>query len=537
MTGDKRKLIFSAVKRRWAEGVLAAIVLSSSVLSVVWVFRVPLLQNPDETSHIDYVFSIYSAGRLLNVRTPPSGWNVHPRFEGRKDLEGPESTPYDWLSHQYTLYLIDATDFQRIRFHYEQKVPADYGSLSYFQRLEAGAPVAAAQLPDLQPQDNPWMITAYPFLYYAAVAACQRLLGLLGSGPALLFLCVRILSVILLAASLILIYRVLLELRLRIWRALMLTAIVAFFPLTTFVSSSVQPDNLTMFLVLLCSYCALLFRRPESNHFRLCVVLGVALGALLVTKYHIFLFTAFAVFATVITEHFFQRRPVRSLTRQLPLLLLPSIMLFSIQLWVVWGGDQITGGNLHPASVDLPAGIRNALMDYYRGGPAWLSWWGTFGWMDAPLVIWSPDFQARVHRLLALLTLLALLMVFFRVVQVSARLVRLAWRKRMRQSLRIAFSNPLLTSYFLFSVFMVMLYALSDNSFFAQGRHWFPYTLSGFVMTLHYAPRVLTRVWMQRVVSNLLIAGLLVYCAVGGYYSLKTITDRYYPTITSNEPQ
>ncbi len=323
--------------------------------------------------------------------------------------------------------------------------------------------------------------------------------------------------------------------RVRTSRAWMLSAIVAFFPLTTFVSSSVQPDNLTMFLVLVCSYCALLFRRREANRFRLSVVLGFALGALLVTKYHIFLFTAFAVFATVITEHFFQRRPVRRFARLLPLLLLPSIILFLIQLWVVWGGDQITGGNLHHASVSLPVGIKTALMDYYRGGPAWSSWWGTFGWMDAPLVIWSPNFQARVHRILALLTLFGLLLVFFRLVEVSVRLMRLACRKRLRQSLRITFSNPLLTSYFLFSVFMVMLYALSDNSFFAQGRHWFPYSLSGFVMTLHYAPRVLTRVWVRRVVSNLLIAGLLIYCAVGAYYSLKTITDRYYPAITSNE--
>jgi len=219
------------------------------------------------------------------------------------------------------------------------------------------------------------------------------------------------------------------------------------------------------------------------------------------------------------------------------LLFLPSILFFSIQLWIVWGGDQMTGGNLHSASVSLPAGIRNALMDYYRGGPAWLSWWGTFGWMDAPLVIWSPSFQARVHRVLALLTLLMLVLTSFRLVQTSVRLLRLGLRKRRRLALRIAFSNPLLNSYFLFSIFMVLLYALSDNSFFAQGRHWFPYTLSGFLMTLHYAPRVLTPVWLRRVVSNLLIAGLLIYCAIGSYYSLKTITDRYYPTIPANETQ
>lgn len=537
MLNDKPTSLFAKVRQRWAECVLTAIVSSACLLSVVWIFRVPLLQNPDETSHIDYVFSIYSAGRLLNVRRPPSPWNIHSRFEGRKDREGPESMPYDLLSHQYTLYLIDATDFHRIRFNPEEKVPAGYGTRAYYRQLDANAPQNPARLPDLQPQDNPWMVTAYPFLYYAVVALFQKVLSLFNSGPVFLFFGARLLSVVFLAGSLVLIYMVLRELRLRKAVALMLTAIVALFPLTIFVSSSVQPDNLTMFLVLLCSYCALLFRRGGSNDFRLNIVLGLALGALLVTKYHIFLFTAFAVFGTVISEHIFRRRTATALARKIAILLIPAILLFMVQLWIVWGGGQITGRNLHSASVSLTTGIRNALWDYYRVGPAWISWWGTYGWMDASLVIWSPPFQARVWRLLSLLTLLVLVMVFFRLAQSITRLIMVAARGRWRLTLRLVFSNPLLNSYFLFSIFMVLLYALTDNSFYAQGRHWFPYTLSGFLMTLQYAPRVLTTGMMRRVVSTLLMLGLLIYCAVGGYYSNKTINDRYYPAVTSNGKQ
>src|SRR5687768_10376965 len=114
MLNDNSTRLFARVRQRWAECALAAIVLSACLLSIIWVFRVPILQNPDETSHIDYVFSIYSAGRLLNVRTPPSDWNVHAQHEGRKDREGPASFPYELMSHQYTLYLISVTEFQRI---------------------------------------------------------------------------------------------------------------------------------------------------------------------------------------------------------------------------------------------------------------------------------------------------------------------------------------------------------------------------------------------------------------------------------------
>ena len=516
--------------------VLAAIVVSACLLASIWVFRVPILQNPDETSHIDYAFSIYSAGRLLNVRTPPSEWNVHSRFEGRKDRVGPESLPYEWFSHQYTLYLIEATDFQRIRFHPQQKVNPDYGTLAYYQQLNANAPQSPARVTDLQPQDNPWLIRGYPFLYYAVAAVFQKVISVFASGPVWLFFAARFLSVVLLAGSLSLSYAVLRELRLRKAAALMLTAIVAFFPQTTFVSATVQPDNLTMLLVLLCSYCALRFRRREPD-IRLQLVLGVALGALLVTKYHIFLITGVAVLLTVISEHIFRRRSAQSLFRQLLLLLFPSLLLFMVQLWIVWGGPHITGGNLHSANASLFDGIKNALRDYYKGGPAWITWWGTFGWADAYLVIWSPTFQTRVWKVLTGLTVLMCAVVIIRILMVAQLLIKMVSRRHWRMALRLAFANPLLISYFLFSAFMILLYALTDNSFFAQGRHWFPYTLPGFLMALYYAPRVFRRRDTHRSLSTALMVGLLIYCGIAGYYSVKTITDRYYPPVTANATQ
>jgi 4-amino-4-deoxy-L-arabinose transferase-like glycosyltransferase len=513
---------------------LAVIVLSACLLSSIWVFRVPLLQNPDETSHIDYAFSIYSAGRLLNVRTPPSEWNVHAQHEGRKDRQGFESFSFEMMSHQYTLYLIGATDFQRIRFHPEQKVAADYGTRAYYERLNANAPQTPARLAGLQPQDNPWLITAYPFLYYALVAIVQKVISFGGSGPVWLFFAARLLSVLLLAGSLVLTYAVLRELRVAKTHALMLTAVVGFFPQTIFVAASVQPDNLTLFLVLLCTYYALLLKRQDSNRWRQ-LVLGLALGALLVTKYHFFLFIAFAVAATVISEHIYRRHSFNKLLRQLPLLVLPSIVFFAVQLWIGWGG-KVTGWILQSAKTSLPSGLRNAFWDYYRGGAAFISWWGMFGWGDCYLFIWSPQFQVRVWQILTILTLIMIVLVAARVVDVMKTLITLVRRGRWRMSLRLLFSNPLLTSHFPFLAFMILLYALTDNSFFAQGRHWFPFTLSSFFMTLQFAPRIFASK-KRRILANVLMVGMLIYCGVAGYFALKSITDRYYPRITSNESQ
>src|SRR3954468_13905904 len=94
------------LERGWSTWILGVIIISSFLLSPFWVFRVPILQSPDENSHIDYAFSIYSAGRLLSFHTPPSEWNVQARLG---------VAPWERISHRYTLYLIDSTDFERIR--------------------------------------------------------------------------------------------------------------------------------------------------------------------------------------------------------------------------------------------------------------------------------------------------------------------------------------------------------------------------------------------------------------------------------------
>ena len=112
-------------------------------------------------------------------------------------------------------------------------------------------------------------------------------------------------------------YQVLRELHWQKSRALLLTAVVAFFPLTTFVASSVQPDNLALLLVLLCWYFTLRLRRTDVNISRSYLLLGIALGALLVTKYHIFLVTACAVFATVLSANLIRKRTIKTVAQQL----------------------------------------------------------------------------------------------------------------------------------------------------------------------------------------------------------------------------
>src|SRR5262249_61268990 len=83
------------------------------------------------------------------------------------------------------------------------------------------------------------LITIYPFGYYTAVALWIRLISVFSTGVTALFFGARIFSVLLVVLSLVLCYAVCRELRMSQRRALLLTAIVGWFPLTSFVSSYV----------------------------------------------------------------------------------------------------------------------------------------------------------------------------------------------------------------------------------------------------------------------------------------------------------
>src|SRR2546423_5124197 len=507
---------------------VAVIVVSVPLLSLWWVFNVPILQNPDENSHLDYAFSIYSAGRLLNVRQAPSAWNAH----ARPGLH--EGAAWERISHQYTLYLEDFTDFERLRFHPEEKVSADYGTALYYEKLDRNAPRQPSGIPDPGPQDNPWLMTGYPFGFYALLAVWLSIIANFTDSIVSLFFAARVLSVALLPLSLLLAYATLRELRLGQARALALTAMVGFFPLTTFVSASVQPDNLSLALVLVCFYGGLLARRNKARPWVL-TASGVAFGALSVTKYHFFLFTLLSVGGMLISEHIFRRKSGAALVRQIAILLWPSVVLLCIQRWIGWGGGMASSPR--DPTLGLLTGIKNALVADYSGGAPFVSWWGEFGWMDTPLIIGSLDIQRRITLLLVALTIAIFLLTLVRLGQVIARLIALGRRGRWRWVGRITFSNPIINSYFGFSIFMILLYALTDNYYFAQGRHWFPYILGSFLIPIQYAPQVFTRRRIRTVLSLLMLLGLAAYCAIGSYYSIQAIKKRYYarpPTTTSS---
>ena len=200
------------------------VIAAAMALATYWAFLVPIFQSADEDIHADYVFGLYTKGRLLS---------------------GSEA-PIAAISNPYVAYLLQVTDATALKWKSFVKVSPDYGSLPYFQAIDKHAPdkFGCAQI-----KSNPIIMAVYPVGYYALTALWLRLISHWSTSLTVLFFAARLFSVFLLGWALTMSYLTMQELKLERWQSILILATIAFFPLVTFVASSIQPDNLSFALL------------------------------------------------------------------------------------------------------------------------------------------------------------------------------------------------------------------------------------------------------------------------------------------------
>lgn len=487
---------------------LAVIVTTGTLRSLQWVFLVPIYQSPDEPAHLDYALWLAGHGDLTHVR-------------GRPATMPPVVYTGRYVVHPHSVYLLERTRAADLWWHRDRTVDPAYGTRVYFQQLADNAPRDLSS-----PRDRlPAMLPLYPLGYYALLAGWLTMLDRCGASIVVLFFGARILSVVLLAVSLTLIYATARELHLAKAMSLFLTACIALFPLTSFISSYVQPDNLTLLLVSLCFYLTLCARRRCLSAGTL-AALGLALAALLLTKLHTFLCVAIPSLACVATVMMSLPRPERRWLRAACCLILPATLAFVLHLWV----SQGTTGKVVAADVNLFRGVQRALVDFYSAGTH-RSFWGHFGWVDTRIRIVSPEVSIFLRTPLRLVTWLVLALGLTRLIQVTCRLSCVARNGRTGLALRMAMANVPMNSFLLFTLMMILLHVITNNFFRAQGRNWFPMLMPMFMLGLVHAPKALPRGPTRRHLAIALAAGLALYCLVAGHYAVGTIERRYYAPI------
>lgn len=496
-----------------AAPVLAAIIGASTALAATWALVVPLLQDPDENVHLDYVLALQAAGHPLTAR------------DGRQEPD--PSIPVSPL----LALLEQATQFEDVRQHPGQPMPTGYASPAFQASLDA----RAANLPP--PAELPFLVSYYPVTFYAIDAVViAAALPAMGAFEAVI--AARLVSVALLAITLLTNYLLLRKLRVDPPRALLVTAVLGLLPLTSFAGSYVQPDNLALLAVTSTLYLAVRVERERPAGWLL-AALGASLALLAVTKYQDFAIVFAAVAAAFAATRRWTRRtafamlagPAATLTAQAWISLGPSPTYFAAAPDP--SGRRPSVAALHAALAHGPPDTVlfllqqtvRALIDYFVFGQVSISFWGRFGWLDTPLIIVNEPATIAIRVALALGSIVV-------VALVVARLWRLL--AAGRRSRVLVFGNPVLTSYVGFLAFMVAAFAYTGGTLYPQGRYWLPFLPGLLYLTVVFAPRALRRPARRALAGRLIAGGLVGYVLVAAPFALLSVEHRYYRTVASD---
>lgn len=496
---------------------LIAIALATAV-SLAWAFIVPIFQAPDEPAHFDYAMSIYGAHRLIRLS------------DGQRD----------WIVSPYTTYLLKATEFDRIARHSSMHVPPEYGTVAYFRRIDAAAPSLRDPIPP-RGKIN-YIVGLYPFGFYALEAAWLHFVARFTPSLVTVFFAARLLCVFLTAIGLYFNYRTALNLGLERWTSVALIAAIGILPITSFVASSVQPDNLSYALVSAALFLMTELRRAGPSLLRV-AILGIVLGLLAITKYQFFLcaFLPALFLLSVLMQE--RRQSVVQRFKFAAVFIAPAaLLLFAQVFFVMRAGGHVQPGDLTGSgATGLQAAMalgpfatlwqaieltNRAFLDCFVSGICSATFWQPGGWADTAVYIFSSAVETGIRAAISVITIVvASILVFF----TAKRVLRLAAAAAHRHAVlaeRVAAGDPVFNSYFCFIAFMFAFYVLTENAAGASGRHWYPFNFAAFLCFVWYAPRALSR--RARTASLVLTCVLLAYAAVACGFALHDLKQRYY---------
>jgi hypothetical protein len=509
--------------------VTAAIIAVALALALVWVFRVPFFEEPDENAHADYAFTLFTVHAPFRAQEGRAATDVHPLVR----------------------YLEERSDFRTIHYNPDGRAPAGYGSAAFYRDVDSRAPGVAADFLAHDGGRVPWVARQYSYLYYALDAMAIGAAALVSGGSAVAeFFGARILNVALLAVSLILTYLTLGELRVHRLLRLVLIAAIAWFPLTSWVSAYVQPDNLAFAAIALVFYLSLRARR-EADVMWPALWLGLGLGLLAMTKSQYFV----AVALPALADRSFRSAPhLQSAVRRAFYVLLvcaPAALLIAssfairgserayVSNAIAANGDPL-GVALHHGSAAFAAYAGSELVAFlsktFSWGLPFVSYWGMISWTGTQIRFGGPSPTALVFQLLSACSLVIFVLVTARTASVWIRLARVAQRSP-RASWRLLLGDVIFNSYVLFIAVMAAIWVASGGELGTQGRYWLPFILPATLCATRYALPHFAQLWrLRRAFAMVGASVLLLYSIAGSIAALAALDDRFYRAPSSLNP-
>lgn len=468
---------------------LALITAASTALACVWAVRVPFFQRPDELAHADYAFTLADVGRPFVVHDARASYvPVAPEIR----------------------FLAATTGYRSMRYNPFARAPRGYASARFVAALDAAAPHASGT----SPPDGaavPYVAFAYPAGYYALAAIVVGTVHALTGSLWWSFLAARLAGAALLSIALPLAYRTFRESGVRAGTALVATAAIGFFPLVSWVSGCIQPDNLSFALVTGCVFLCARMRRHGLS-MTSCAMLATCLAALLLTKQHYGVATWLAALAFVAT-----RRPGRDRRRfagALALVLAVPASAFALSFRATPAAHVAsvasTVAGIAPHHTFDPVRLANDFVagfgDEFAGGSGFDGYW-FYDFRDAR--VFGRRVQPALTPMFAFATLATIVLWLAATAKIGWRTARIAWRRSPAVALRLAGSGTAANAYVLVSAAILTAYALEHGDLWLEGRYWYPVIVPLVAMLLVTLPslrRARQRPALARGIATTLLA-------------------------------
>ncbi len=464
---------------------------------------------PDEIAHADYAFAFFDAGRPFRLSS---------------------SSPQNYVMPQ-TRYLMRVGDYRRVRYDRNASVPAHFATRQFNEAADRNAPPRTGRVPP-NGSPVPYVMTAYPPMYYCEVALAMRLgWELTHHSLSSAFYAARLFNVLLLSITLALTYAILMEAGFASIQRLLLFFAIAALPITSWLFGYIQPDNQATLLTEFSLLFALRTRK-DPGAWNNWLWLGAGETALSLTKMHYGIVVAIAVALAM--------RPKVSkvgLARQLAFFLvtLAIPLAAAIVAKSLLPGGTFGWATLHRvyAGATVPklgeivgTNVAHNFYDTYLGGPSFRDFWLTFGIRGTSAFGGSPRLQELLMAFLIAGTILCISAVAIRQLTLFQRLFAVRRRRGTVAALRYVGNSIFLNVYIGFTLLLFAVSSFTNGLLTLQGRYWYPVLAAAFIIAIRSLSRTVPR--HRRIVATSACASLALYAMLTSPAALLAMERSFY---------
>jgi hypothetical protein len=480
------------------------------LIAGVWLYRVPFMQETDEQAHADYVYALYDAG----------GWYT-----------SDNALAEDYVTPQVQ-YLAAQSNYWALRLSPHGRAPVGYGSKLFFQHLDRAAPPFASL--SRADRANPYVAFQYPAGYYVLAARAMQVAStLFGGSLSATYFAARTLGILFLAVTLVLSFAIFRMENLGPWLSLALTAAMGAMPLTSWVSSYVQPDTLTLLFVTLVLYQVLRYRTRPSAVASFAIIATLAAGFFVKQHYATALSAAVSLtaFAYLPAKPELFRRRLGWMGAACALLALACFG--ATHLTPV--GALRTPPALYAVAAGRGFGLRAAanvlwyvetgLANMFWGGQTFSTFWLSFGDLVTPYIA-SERLLRIAWTALAICSGTVTLLFVVREFGVIRRLARI-WKKHASLARRLCFGDIVLNVYVIWVGLLLGVFAASSGQVYIEGRYLLPILLPTILLGIRYVPRLFKRAY-RRTLANVVALVWLAYGTIMSPLALAAMERRFY---------